>query len=170
MEYCIWRGEGENSSFFYYNPLVAVLLKSCHNLDKCTKLCKVTSEGQVTEKDGQIFSENFTIGEELEIPEVSNIQKIAFGILCALQVCKQKDFVFWANDWLSGKDRSKESADFVRVNIDFFDNFSACCAMKAVVRKDKSSDFYANVAAYSAIKSSPCINVADIAAQAMQIK
>ena len=37
-------------------------------------------------------------------------QKIAFGILCALEVYKDEKFRTWADSWLSGSDRSYDAA------------------------------------------------------------
>ena len=37
-------------------------------------------------------------------------QHVAFGILCALEVCKDPTFVQWANAWLDGSDRSEAAA------------------------------------------------------------
>ena len=46
----------------------------------------------------------------IELPTFSTVQRTAFGILCALEVCKEKSFVAWANKWLSGNDRSAAAA------------------------------------------------------------
>ena len=37
-------------------------------------------------------------------------QKIAFGILCALETYQGKEYLKWSKDWFSGKDRTRESA------------------------------------------------------------
>ena len=44
------------------------------------------------------------------MPEVTSTQKIAFGILCAKEVCENEAWNEWADKWLSGEDRTKESA------------------------------------------------------------
>jgi len=44
--------------------------------------------------------------DEDYLPEIPNRQKVKFGILCALEVYREKKFVQWAENWLSGKDRS----------------------------------------------------------------
>ena len=48
--------------------------------------------------------------KELFFREPSVIQKVAFGILCALQVYDEPSFVVWANSWLSGKNRVVKDA------------------------------------------------------------
>jgi len=35
-------------------------------------------------------------------------QKIKFGIYCALEVYDDPEFILWANNWLSGKNKCKE--------------------------------------------------------------
>ena len=51
-----------------------------------------------------------TLVKELKVPEVTTIQRIAFGILCSLKFYNKKSYVSWAENWLSGKDRSYEKA------------------------------------------------------------
>ena len=46
----------------------------------------------------------------LQLPEVTTTQRIAFAIKCALLDDKDDKFILWANKWLSGEDRSRESA------------------------------------------------------------
>ena len=41
---------------------------------------------------------------------MNTIQVTAWEILCAMEGCKKPEFVEWANKWLSGEDRSTESA------------------------------------------------------------
>ena len=47
---------------------------------------------------------------QIPIPSYTTNQRIAFGILCAQYVYKDPDWNAWAKKWLSGEDRSKESA------------------------------------------------------------
>lgn len=46
----------------------------------------------------------------LEIPRLTITQHIAFGILCALEVCGDGGFVKWGNQWLEGKNRTESAA------------------------------------------------------------
>ena len=48
--------------------------------------------------------------EELPVPQISNVQRVRFAILCAKEVYKEKEWNKWANKWLSGKDRTEKSA------------------------------------------------------------
>ena len=47
---------------------------------------------------------------QIRVPLYTPNQRTAFGILCAQHVYKDPAWNAWANEWLSGKDRSKESA------------------------------------------------------------
>ena len=57
---------------------------------------------------------SMTLVEELELPEITSNQKIAFGILCALEVYKEPKFVSWAENWLDGSDGSDNAARAAR--------------------------------------------------------
>jgi len=95
----------------YTHPLLAILLNPIHANINSPKLFKCEVEGKRLTDNGR--KEGWTrmrIIEEMEIPQLSLINKVAFGILCALEGCKNKKFVLWANNWLENKDRSKESA------------------------------------------------------------
>ena len=52
-----------------------------------------------------------TLIKEIALPKINKTQKIAFGILCTLEVNQEENFVLWANDWLSEKDRSHKTAE-----------------------------------------------------------
>jgi len=96
----------------YTHPLLAILLNPIHANITNPKLFKCEVEGECLTDYGR--KEGWTrmrIIEEMEIPQLSLINKVAFGILCALEVYKDKKWVTWANNWLENKDRSKESAD-----------------------------------------------------------
>ena len=95
----------------YTSPLLSILLNPIHANITNPKLFKCEVEGKYLGDYGR--KEGWTrmrIIEEIEVPQLSEINKIAFGILCALEVYKNKKFVLWANNWLENKDRSKESA------------------------------------------------------------
>jgi hypothetical protein len=49
------------------------------------------------------------IMKELPLPEITLTQRIAFGILCSLEVYNEESYVKWAKDWLSGEDRTSAS-------------------------------------------------------------
>ena len=165
----------------YSDPLLAILLNPIHaNIDN-PRLFEVEVERKNLTDNG--LKEGWTrmrLIKELDIPEVSRIQKVAFGILCALKVYQNEKFVEWANNWLSGKDRNIDSAynvlNIINNNIDehipfsifYFRNKSAVHAVYSAIFCGYSS---ANASAF-AIKAS-ChedINLIDIAKKAIEIE
>jgi len=50
---------------------------------------------------------------QIELPMLTTEHYIRFGILCVLEVYREKPFVKWAEDWLSGKDKSIDTAKAV---------------------------------------------------------
>jgi hypothetical protein len=69
------------------------------------------------EGDGAFLSNGTKCGvtrlrlvEEVSLPTITTEQRVKIAILCALEVCHEASFVTWANNWLSGKDRSEDAA------------------------------------------------------------
>ena len=89
----------------YLSPELAVLLNPIHNRFVSPKLWE--AEGDVALWDCQlkVGCVSLTTIKEISIPSFTIEQKIYFSIICALHVYKEKSFVDWANDWISGKDR-----------------------------------------------------------------
>ena len=95
----------------YDHPLLAVLHNPIHADITNPVLWRVEVRG--TEKrDYQIKSgwTQMRLVKTVKLPNITINQRIAYGIKCALAVYTDKLFVNWAENWLSGKDRSKESA------------------------------------------------------------
>ena len=108
-------GEGELCSagwlHVYSDPLVAAFMNPIHAMFTNPRLFKAEVDGK--SKDDKGLKEGWTrvrLVKELDMPKPTHEQRIKFGILCAMQVCKDKKWRQWAEDWLSGKDRSSESA------------------------------------------------------------
>ena len=95
----------------YTDPLLAVVMNPIHGgygKDKHLWKCKaeIGRDG-----DGLKFgTTKLTTIKRVPIPRISKAAKIHFGIYCALEVYHEKSFVRWAEDWLSGKDRSYAAA------------------------------------------------------------
>jgi hypothetical protein len=108
-------GELCSDQFFHYydHPLLAILLNPIHGSIKNPRLFLVETAGEsLSDKGLKSGSKELTLVEEIELPEVALNQKIAFGILCALEVNRDPEFVLWANNWLSGIDRSRGAAAY----------------------------------------------------------
>jgi len=94
----------------YENPLIAVLMNAAHaNFDNPRMY---ECEGEIAARDGQLKCgcRTLTTIREIPLPVVTTTQKVAFALLCVLDVYSEPSFVAWANDWLTGKDRSADAA------------------------------------------------------------
>ena len=162
---------GLSGLFHYYkHPLLAVIFKDFHGVKYYQHLYQVVPEGRIVERFDKCGSTKLTLVKELEIPEVTNAQKIAFGILCSLETCKEESFVDWAEKWLSGKDRSKESA--LNIVCDFAKIYSAATAYHAACAAYIPSDlniFNAINVANTFLKPKQTINVLPLLEKAIKI-
>ena len=94
----------------YDDPLIAVIMNGRHAniIEPILWRCEVSGDSLVESlKSGYRV---VTMLERVELPILSKEQLIAFIILCSLKVYKVELYVKWAENWLSGKDRSRGSA------------------------------------------------------------
>jgi hypothetical protein len=98
----------------YEHSLLAVLHNPAHaNFPEDNILLFSGNTGAgIIEREGQLKlgTTELTLTEEMPLPVVTNEQRVAYGIYAALEVCPAPWFVTWAQDWLSGKDRSRAAA------------------------------------------------------------
>ena len=96
---------------YYHHPLLAVLLNPIHADIKDPILWEVEVDGEQLDDNGlKGWATKMRLVRRIELPTFSTVQRTAFGILCALEVCKEKSFMAWANKWLSRNDRSAAAA------------------------------------------------------------
>ena len=115
-------------------------------------------EGEKVVADGtKIGCRVLTTLKQIRVPLYTPNQRIAFGILCAQHVCEYPDWNAWANEWLSGKDRSKKSA-----------TYAANCAALAAYTADYAAHetYAAALAAARATYAAYTAYAADYAAHA----
>lgn len=94
----------------YNHPLLAVILNPAHADIKNPRLFEISVD-EIVSNDGLKFaSKSQTLIKELELPKISLEQKVEFGIRVAKLVCKDEKWNEWADNWLNGSDKSKESA------------------------------------------------------------
>lgn len=93
----------------YTSPLLAVLMNPVHADIKDPILWEAEGEIIAAASDKVGVKELTTI-RIIPLPKITQTQKIAFGILAALEVYEEESFKLWAENWLSGRDRSSESA------------------------------------------------------------
>jgi hypothetical protein len=97
----------------YEDPLLAVFISPLHVNYSNPKLWKAKTTCKKIVRDGtKVGVKSLTTLHEIPLPIVTTTQRIAFGILCAKKVCSDTKWNKWADKWLSGEDRSKESAKY----------------------------------------------------------
>jgi hypothetical protein len=99
----------------YEDPLLAVLHNPIHADYKNPRLFVAEADGEI-KRDGQmkLGCQKMILKEKIPLPVISDTQRTAYGILCAKEVCKDPDWNLWADNWLSGKDRSESAARYAR--------------------------------------------------------
>jgi len=108
-------GEGDlcspNWLHFYSDPLVGLFLNPIHMDIRNFHLFRAEVEGNFIDNNGlECGYSRARLIEELPVPQISPVQQVRFAILCAKEVYKGKKWNKWANNWLSGKNRTEESA------------------------------------------------------------
>ncbi|MDD4242836.1 MAG: hypothetical protein PHG08_00855 [Bacilli bacterium] len=106
---------GELCSANYYHaytsPLLAVFLNPIHANIAEPRLFEAEGFGELADDHGlKVGYKSMVLVKELELPAVTLTNRIAFGILCSLEVYKEPAFVTWAENWLNGTDRTIEAA------------------------------------------------------------
>ena len=94
---------------FYDSPEVAVLLNPTHANITNPLLWEVSCD-EVAHDGVKGGAKHMTLIKKVKAPRFTKLQKQVFAIKCALAVYRAKDFTIWANDFLSGKDRSARPA------------------------------------------------------------
>jgi len=124
----------------YTHPLLAVLMNPVHADIENPILWEGKGEGEAKFEPLKCGFRKFTTLKKIPLPEVTDVQKVAFGILCAKEVYKDSSWNQWADKWLSGEDRTKSSA-----------NAAADAAAYAAAAADVVAYYAANAAdAYAA--------------------
>ena len=95
---------------FYEDPLVAMMMNPIHASFDNPHLWEAEAEGEVLREATKSGCKKLTTLKQIPLPEITLTQRVAFGILCALEVCADESFREWAKKWLSRKDRSAYAA------------------------------------------------------------
>ena len=146
-------GEGNLCSsgwiHFYDDPLLAVLLNPIHGNFENPILWEIEVSGAIKEDHGLKFGANsVTTIKTIKLPIITTEQKVRFAILCSLEVYKEKSFVLWAKNWLSGIDRSAHTAAYAADAADTV--HAAVYAVHAAAHAAAHAADAAHAAAYAA--------------------
>src|SRR5690348_1096634 len=93
----------------YKHPFLAFIFNSQHaNIDNPALW---EAEGEIIASDGfKVGVKSLKTTKKLKTPQYTVTQYTAFAILVSLCVHKDPSFIKWANNWLSGKDRTAAAA------------------------------------------------------------
>ena len=113
-----WEALGPGVAFcspdlihFYDHPLLAILHNPLHVNYIPALLWRGEASGQIFSDRGMKWGcKRFRTLEQIPLPVVTENQRVAYGILCALAVYPETNWVAWAQSWLDGTDRSRLAA------------------------------------------------------------
>lgn len=94
----------------YTHPLLAVLLSPIHVDFNNPKLWEAEGEIRKTDNGLKVGCIRLRTIKQIPLPKVTTEQRVRFAILCAMEVYTSPEWVEWAQNWLSGKDRTVETA------------------------------------------------------------
>ena len=138
----------------YTHPLLAVLLNPIHANLSDPRLFVIETGG--TRKDDRGLKVGFTkmrLAREMPLPAVTREHRVAFGILCALEVYNVPEFVSWAQAWLSGENRSRSAARSAESAARSAESAAESAARSAVSAAWSAAESAAWSAAWSAAES-----------------
>jgi hypothetical protein len=96
---------------YYHSPELAALLNPIHANIANPRLWEVKAEGKhLYDRGLKGGCTRMTLLREIPMPQYTSEQRVEFGIRCALKAYRGPGFLEWANAWLDGSDRTKESA------------------------------------------------------------
>lgn len=161
----------------YKTPLLAVLMDPSHANYLRKGGIAWLAMGNIVADDGlKIGCKRLTTVRRVDLPKVTKSQNTAFGILSVMEVCHIPKWRLWADNWLTGKNRSEEAAT-VAYRATWGEaplNTSSRAARAALYSSANATDaaLYAAEAAYAANAADLGIKIdfAAIAEKAMQYK
>ena len=95
----------------YDHPLKAAMFNPIHANFVNPRLWEVRVSKIVANDKRKVGVKSCTTVKEIPLPEITTEQRVKFAIYCALEVYHNKAYVKWANDWLTGKDRTRVAAE-----------------------------------------------------------
>jgi hypothetical protein len=102
-----------NSSWLhaYEDIYVAAFMYPAHVDYSNPRFFKAEGNGKfLAASDGKCGVTRLRLVEEIPLLTITKEQRVKISILCALEVYQEASFVTWANNWMSGKDRSEDAA------------------------------------------------------------
>lgn len=173
-------GEGDLCSsgwlHYYHHPLLAVLLNPIHGNFNNPKLWEVNAEGEILDDKGlKGGCTELTLVKELPLPQISQTQKVAFAILLSKKIFNNVDWNKWADNWLSGKNRTSQKARAAArttmaaaLAVEWTEARAAETAAMAAARAAETAARAVAIAAEWGTEKGKGINLIEIAEEAMK--
>ena len=101
---------------FYTSPLIAVI-RNCQDADIPEPImweCKIGGEvkhNALKHNALKSGAKRVTTVKRIALPEITTNQRVAFAILCSLEVYSEITYTKWAVGWLKGIDRTEKAAN-----------------------------------------------------------
>ena len=115
---------------FYRNPFVAAFVSPLHVPTTYSKLWLCEASGKIVHEPLKSGAKSLTTLYPIPLPTITITQRIAFIILCAKEIHTDKKWNKWADNWLSGKDRTVTSAK--KLYNSMFDQPSSTAALNTI--------------------------------------
>jgi len=122
---------------YYDSPEIAVFMNPVHgNIKPPLRCFEIEIDAIVTHDGTKGGCKHAKCLREVTVPKLSLTQMTHISIRCAMVVYKEASWVSWAENWLSGKDRTSKAAYIAANNIDptyaFVDAAYAATATAAI--------------------------------------
>jgi len=108
-----WSGQfcGPGCIHVYKDIYVALMLNPIHANFSTPRAWNATGKMLADDNGLKFGVASLTILSEIKpLPAITTVQRVAFGIYCAMQLKQPHRWIAWANRWLSGKDRTAAAA------------------------------------------------------------
>jgi len=149
----------------YDSPLLAVLHNPIHADISNPRLFEVEVDGDCKNDNGiKCGYKRMRLVREISIPIITTEQKIKYAIFCAKQVCFEKEWNIWADNWLSNVDRTSDAAHVAAHAAHVAAHAAADAAYAAYVAYVAADAYVAYVAADARKK----INLIELAEESMK--
>ena len=137
----------------YASPEIAVVMNPIHANISEPRLFRIRCSKILADDGTKQGCKKQTLLKELPLPEISVEQRIKIAILCATEVYKEPNFLVWAENWNTGKDRTATSANAAAnaANAAAYAAYAAYAA--AAYAAYNAAAYAAYAAAYNAAKA-----------------
>src|SRR3990167_1983702 len=96
---------------YYEHPLIAILMNQSDANIENPRIWLAEATGLIKQNEFKSGCTKLTTIKNQPIKNHILTNIVAFSILCTLEVYKEPHFLQWAENWLSGKDRTRKAAD-----------------------------------------------------------